>query len=402
MVQALIQTSSPAPDVHSGAMVSGVPDKGFKSVLKTSVSSANSAGSDEDKGKAPEQPSVTKPTVTSAKSVDNQKDAEPSENQVKTEQPKQEPKDELQQIIAEMTAVAQQMLNAPQAKDISAMMTALMGQPENTLSQQSPNGQLLQNIAGDQQSQGNGTGLWGAINQNAVGAADKAAGNTKNSLMDMAGKSFQDAQSNNPQAPADALKPDAAPDFSALISKNQALLSKTDDTFNDALSQLKDGLSSDRQAGEVKSSKDAAGVYNQFIQVQPASGRTMPVQETIPANRINTIDEVISKAVSSGQKEIVLRLDPPDLGSIHIRLSYDNGLLKADVKVDSSMVKDNFMNAMPQIKNALESAGIKASQFNVDVRDDQGRQGQNNNNQNRQQQQRQAGEFSNAFSDFFA
>ena len=56
---------------------------------------------------------------------------------------------------------------------------------------------------------------------------------------------------------------------------------------------------------------------------------------------------------------------------------------------------------MPQIKNALESIGVKASSFNVDVRDDQQKQAQDNNNQNKQQQ-KQSGGGGNAFSDFFA
>jgi len=117
-------------------------------------------------------------------------------------------------------------------------------------------------------------------------------------------------------------------------------------------------------------------------------------------SKLTSIDEVISKAVDSGQKNLILRIDPPDLGSLQIRLSFDNGVLKADVRVDSNAVKDTFNLALPQIKTSLENSGIKVSEFHVDVREDQYRNGQESNNQ--KQQQRQGRGLKNEFSDFFA
>jgi flagellar hook-length control protein FliK len=70
------------------------------------------------------------------------------------------------------------------------------------------------------------------------------------------------------------------------------------------------------------------------------------------------------------------------------------------VRVDSNAIKDAFNLALPQIKTSLENSGIKVSEFHVDVREDQYRNGQQRNNQD--QQQRQDREFKNSFSDFFA
>src|SRR5208283_1353539 len=100
------------------------------------------------------------------------------------------------------------------------------------------------------------------------------------------------------------------------------------------------------------------------------------------------------------QGSLVIRIDPPDLGSMQIKLSLDNGMLKANVSVDSNAVKDSFNLALPQIRTSLENAGIKVSDFQVNVREDQYRNGQERNNQG--QQQRQSRESKNGFSDFFA
>jgi flagellar hook-length control protein FliK len=48
----------------------------------------------------------------------------------------------------------------------------------------------------------------------------------------------------------------------------------------------------------------------------------------------------------------------------------DNGMLRADLKVDSPLVKDMFSMAIPQIKTSLEDSGIKVSDFFVDVKED--------------------------------
>jgi flagellar hook-length control protein FliK len=435
MLQPLIPTASPATEVHSGSAVSNSRDKGFRTVLKSTVSKTVDSGSDESMVKArdthsmvpsahnksfgtelkssvsktgdagsndnmvktPEQGNAKQTSVADARAAAEKKDAQPSDA-VKTEILNQSPSEGQPSIAAQIAVAAQQMIIPPPVAEASVALLALIVQPANSGAKQEVNGLVLQNNAGDQQNSSNGNNIWGTLGQNVVAAAGKAAGNTRNTLMDMAGQSFQDEQTRALQNPASA-----APDFAAAVGKSSALLSAKESAFDESIALQKSGLLSEGQTGDIQSSKDAAGVYTQILQSHSVTTRTVaPAQETIPVSRLDSVDAAISKAVSSGQTEIVLKIDPPDLGSMSIRLSYDSGVLKADVRVDSSMVKDSFTNAMPQIKLALENAGIKVSQFNVDVRDDQSRQEQDRNNQNRQQQQRQAGDFGNSFSHFFA
>jgi|WetSurMetagenome_2_1015567.scaffolds.fasta_scaffold00033_51 flagellar hook-length control protein FliK len=329
--------------------------------------------------------------------------------------------------INRITEEVRQIMNNPQPKDASAMLNALTAQDSGSSSSlglesfatgqdigvQMPgsgielqamigaNGAALseisdtksQNVQFELSSQQNGEGknnnstvLFGQLTGNATTAAGKP-GNMNNG----SGSAFQDTDG--------AFQFELGKDVEGATTG--AMPSQNVDTFDEALAQFKTGAVTGRE-GDIKDSGSAAGIYSQSIQSQDASLRsTQHVQETIPANKMSTVDGVIAKAVNTGQQDIVIRIDPPDLGSLHIRLSLDNGVLRADVRVDSAAVKDSFLAAMPQIKNALENTGIKVSDFHVDVRDDQDNSGQSGNNHAKHQQRRD-GEAKNAFSDFFA
>lgn len=118
---------------------------------------------------------------------------------------------------------------------------------------------------------------------------------------------------------------------------------------------------------------------------------TSSAQETAPAVAVQDIHEPIRTAAEGGVKHIVLRLDPPDLGQVHVRLRMSQGVLTADLKVDSGSTKDIFASALPQIRTALENSGIKVGELQVDLREDylndQGARRDQNNNQNRRQEQ---------------
>lgn len=124
------------------------------------------------------------------------------------------------------------------------------------------------------------------------------------------------------------------------------------------------------------------------------------VKEPIHVNRLYELGEVMEKTIRSGDKHLIIKIEPPDLGSIQIKLKMDNGMLRADFKVDSVAVKDLFSMAIPQIKTSLENAGIRVSDFFVDVKDDyySDNRGQHDNvNQQNKQNKKQ-----DNFFDYFA
>jgi flagellar hook-length control protein FliK len=132
------------------------------------------------------------------------------------------------------------------------------------------------------------------------------------------------------------------------------------------------------------------------------SDSVVVAKESIHVSRLNELAEVMEKTVKAGDKHLIIKLEPPDLGSIQIKLRMDNGMLRADLKVDSPVVKDLFSMAIPQIKTSLEDSGIKVSDFFVDVKDDYYSDGGRQQDDTNQQQHKQNKESKFQFFDYFA
>jgi len=424
MVQSATAIAAKTAENHRSSGSSQAPDNDFMSVLRSSVSNKTEK-SDRD-------------TVTASKNGDqgeyenavrSDQDSNKETNKATETNNDKDPVATLSQIIDSMTATARQMINNPKPKDASAMMEALFGKasvsvPEGVTSifsgqgsaaqagaelaalagagsealsqtgdSRVANGQFaLLSTPGEDTQENNPATLFSRLTANAAAATGKATGNNGSDMNNNANMSQGNNANSAFQMDEDAVN---------LLGNAEITASKNAGAFDEISSLLKTEALASR-SGDSKEPAGLAALFGRSVNTQDVSTQaTQRVQETIPAGRISAIDEVISKAINNGQNDIVIRINPPDLGSVHIRLSLDNGVLKADVKVDSAAVKDTFLTAMPQIKNALENSGIKASEFNVDVRDDQ-EQGRNSGNNQAKQQQRQDGEAGNAFSDFFA
>jgi flagellar hook-length control protein FliK len=126
------------------------------------------------------------------------------------------------------------------------------------------------------------------------------------------------------------------------------------------------------------------------------------VKEPIHVSRLHELGEVMEKTVKAGDKHLIIKIEPPDLGSIQIKLRMDNGMLRADLKVDSPVVKDLFSMAIPQIKTSLEDSGIKVSDFFVDVKEDYYSDGRRQQDDTNQQQHKQNKGSKFQFFDYFA
>ncbi|MEW6739025.1 MAG: flagellar hook-length control protein FliK [Nitrospirota bacterium] len=126
------------------------------------------------------------------------------------------------------------------------------------------------------------------------------------------------------------------------------------------------------------------------------------VKEPIHVSRLHELGEVMEKTVKAGDKHLIIKIEPPDLGSIQIKLRMDNGMLRADLKVDSPVVKDLFSMAIPQIKTSLEDSGIKVSDFFVDVKEDYYSDGRRQQDDTNQQQHKQNKGSKSQFFDYFA
>lgn len=132
-------------------------------------------------------------------------------------------------------------------------------------------------------------------------------------------------------------------------------------------------------------------VGNQYA-VQKNDVPVSAVSDTAPtaSAAIADIPDTIRSAAENGTRHLVVRLDPPDLGQVHIRLRMSQGVLTAELKVDSGSTKDVFTTALPQIRASLENAGIKVGELHIDLReeyasDQDARRHQHGQNNHRQQ-----------------
>ena len=84
-----------------------------------------------------------------------------------------------------------------------------------------------------------------------------------------------------------------------------------------------------------------------------------PVAAAVPIEGVAV--EIAAKA-SEGMNTFEIRLDPPELGRIHVRLEVDrNGELTSRVTADRQDTLDLLRRDAPQLERALNDAGLRTS-----------------------------------------
>jgi flagellar hook-length control protein FliK len=373
-------------------------------VLKTSFDNVDQSGNNGKATATQESDSTTAAVAAGSALSKNSPDIKEKTGSRQIE----DPLDILRQLLLQMAGAANQIVPQPAIKEavVESQVTDTTQSPEATssfpvnpllsLNANAP-AQPANTVKNDEGAQAINQGAYlNALTENAVkpaGISDHVSGQAK-SLQQ--GNLFDAVSESDGSAKANSLLK-----FVEANGKNTFSSTSLSATSGDEFGQMKIGTGLGQTAGEGNSLKDVSQFYAQSAQGMHTSSGTGPAQETVPVSRLTSVDEIISKAVDTGQKTIVIRIDPPDLGNVQIRLSLDKGVLRADVRVDSNSVKDAFNLAIPQIRTSLENSGIRVSDFHVDVRDEQNGNAQSNNDSNKQKQ-RQDGEARQAFSGFFA
>lgn len=140
-------------------------------------------------------------------------------------------------------------------------------------------------------------------------------------------------------------------------------------------------LKTDETIGINKSESTVinANSHNQQV-TAPKAEHT--VKESLPVSRLQEIDTSIIKTIQNGNRSLTVKLEPPELGTINIKLVLTDGMVRADIRVDNLQVKDMMNLAVPQIRQSLENAGIRVSEFAVDIREEYYSDGKRQNNDN--------------------
>lgn len=88
------------------------------------------------------------------------------------------------------------------------------------------------------------------------------------------------------------------------------------------------------------------------------------------------LDQVVDKARiivrPNGASSMVIKLDPPSLGQIDMRIDVKDGSVRAAIVADSKEVKAAIEGNIENLKNSLNANGLKVDEISVTVGGDQG------------------------------
>lgn len=91
---------------------------------------------------------------------------------------------------------------------------------------------------------------------------------------------------------------------------------------------------------------------------------------TRPAPLANQINESIQTAVQNNQRELVVQLNPPQLGRIAIRFQQEGNQLVGVVQVSERQTRADIEQALPQILQNLENNGTQVRRINVELQNE--------------------------------
>lgn len=72
---------------------------------------------------------------------------------------------------------------------------------------------------------------------------------------------------------------------------------------------------------------------------------------------------------------IEIRLSPPELGSLQVRIEMKEGVMTASLDVETPAARNALLDNLPALRDRLEQQQIRLEKFDVDVRDDSGQRG---------------------------
>jgi flagellar hook-length control protein FliK len=118
----------------------------------------------------------------------------------------------------------------------------------------------------------------------------------------------------------------------------------------------------------------------------PAPVREAPLQE-LPEQTV----ESIRVAVRDNQTETRIVLRPAELGEVRIQLRHDAEGVTATVTVDAASARDALLEAVPELRSALEAQGVNVQSLDVRQAESDSLSGRRDERESRSEADREAG-----------
>lgn len=173
----------------------------------------------------------------------------------------------------------------------------------------------------------------------------------------------------------DSAKADAAPQATASTNDKQVVTppAQSQPPQQPAPPQPQAAIAAVQPALQPQTHIGAASDVTQNVQVGPQDAST-------GANTVGALAVAIAAKSQSGTKQFDIRLDPPELGRVEVRLSIDStGKAQASLSADQPRTLDLLKTDAPTLTRALRDAGLNVAQngLNFSLR---GQDRQNGNN----------------------
>jgi flagellar hook-length control protein FliK len=125
------------------------------------------------------------------------------------------------------------------------------------------------------------------------------------------------------------------------------------------------------QSNIVKAAADS-------ISVQSAKTAFNIQAETISINRKDFVDAVKDKVlvmINQKIRQLEIRLDPPELGSMHVKLNLQNEQAAVNFVVQNQQAKEALEQNMDKLKDMLAQTGVDVGDANIEQRNQQADEG---------------------------
>ncbi len=97
-----------------------------------------------------------------------------------------------------------------------------------------------------------------------------------------------------------------------------------------------------------------------------------PSEDPVPAYVAAQVSKQISRALHSGDPFIRMHLNPPELGTLKVRLEWSQEALKIEMVTDRHQSRDLILSSASELKEALGDQGFRVEKMEVVVHDPAG------------------------------
>ncbi|OOE89766.1 flagellar hook-length control protein FliK [Salinivibrio sharmensis] len=111
-----------------------------------------------------------------------------------------------------------------------------------------------------------------------------------------------------------------------------------------------------------------AATARQDIQVAQSAQAPLPLGQT-PSEAGAALTERINVMLSKNLKQVDIRLDPPELGRMQIKLGINNDQASVHITVANQQARDAVEQAMPRLRDMLQQQGLQLAQGSVQQQD---------------------------------